>query len=141
MKRGGLRFPMAFAALVSLGTAAAGACTAVPGGRVVLESAAVDPEVFLWDSRVRLVDYAAGSWGSTRAVLAHTMLAEPGTQALVVTCVPAAAHPKFAPGDADAIGVKVVSGPYRGRYGWVLSSDLRQSRPAGESATLSDPRN
>jgi hypothetical protein len=141
MKRGALALPAAFAALVAFGTGAAGACTAVPGGRVVLESDAVDPEVFLWDSRVRLIDYAAGSWGSTREVVAHTMLAEPGTQALVVTCIPAAAHPKFASGDADAIGVKVVTGPYRGRYGWVLSSDLRQPRPMGESATISDPRN
>ncbi len=141
MRRAWIRFLGACAAFAGCATVAAGACTAVPGGRVVLESDAVDPEVFLWDSRVRLIDYAAGFWGSARAVVAHTMLAEPGTQALVVTCIPAAAHPKFGPGDADAIGVKIVTGPYRGRYGWVLSSDLRQSRPTGESATISDPRN
>ena len=133
-----------FAALVmlaSLRLASAADCSAAPGGRVVLESDAVDPDVFLWDSRSRLADYASGSWGNTRAIFAHTMLAEPGTQALVVSCVPDAAHPKFATSDVAAIGVRVMSGPYRGRYGWVLSSDAHVPRPNGESAILGTPRN
>ncbi len=116
-------------------------CSAAPGGRVVLESDAVDPDVFLWDSRLRLADYAAGAWGNTRAIFAHTLLTGAGTQAVVIACVPAAAHPKFSSGDEDAIGVRVMSGPYRGRYGWVLSSDTHVPRPAGESAILSTPRN
>ncbi len=112
-------------------------CSVTPGGRVVLESDAVDPDVFIWDSRDRLIDYAAGAWGNTRAIFAHTVLAEPGTQALVVSCFPSVAHPKFSTGDEDAIGVKVMSGPHRGRYGWVLSSDIHLSRggtAAGQSA-------
>ncbi len=118
----------ALVALVSAlcgGTARAALCTAAPGGRVVLESDAVDPDVFLWDSRTRLVDYSAGQWGNTRAIFAHTVLAQPGTQAAVISCVPAVARPAFSTGQADAIGVKIVNGPYRGRYGWVLSSDIR----------------
>jgi len=124
-------------------TAAAGAlCAQTAGGRVVLESDAVDPDVFLWDSRTRLVDYAAGQWGNTRAIFAHTVLAEPGTRAAVVACVPAAAHPKYSTGDEDAIGVKIMSGPYRGRYGWVLSSDIHPSRtPAGQSAVNPPSKN
>ena len=103
-------------------------CSVTPGGRVVLESDAVDPDVFIWDSRDRLIDYAAGAWGNTRAIFAHTVLAEPGTQATVVSCFPSVAHPKFSTGDEDAIGVKIMSGPHRGRYGWGLSSDIHLSK-------------
>ena len=99
-------------------------CTAPMGVRVVLESDAVDPDVFLWDSRPRLIDYAAGEWSNTRSIFAHTLLAEPGTTATIVACVPGAAHPKFGDGVEDAIGVKIANGPYKGRYGWVLSSDI-----------------
>jgi len=106
-------------------------CTATTGGRVILASEAVDPDVFLWDSRQRLIDYSAGQWGSTRAIIAHTLLAEPGTQAVVVSCAPAAAHPKYATADEDAVGVRIMSGPHRGRYGWVISSDVRLWRSPG----------
>jgi hypothetical protein len=122
---------------LSLGPAAAASiCTATPGGRVVLESDAVDPDVFLWDSRTRLIDYAAGQWGNTRAIFAHTVLAEPGTQATVVSCFPSVAHPKFSTGDEDAIGVKIMNGPYKGRYGWVLSSDIHPSKNAGGQSAV-----
>jgi hypothetical protein len=127
------------AAWLAPATAAQSLCAAPAGGRVVLESDAVDPDVFLWDSRTRLVNYAAGQWGNTRAIFAHTMLAEPGTLALIVSCIPSAAHPRFAAGNEDAIGVRVMSGPYRGRYGWVLSSDIHVPRPTGESANLRPP--
>jgi hypothetical protein len=117
-------------------------CTVTPGGRVVLESDAVDPDVFLWDSRDRLIDYAAGQWGNTRAIFAHTLLAEPGTQAMVVACYPSVAHPKFSAGDEDAIGVKIMTGPHRGRYGWVLSSDIHLGHgSAGQSAVNNVPKN
>jgi hypothetical protein len=137
---GALRATLVVALLAAVALAAAvrpsradTTCTALPGGRIVLESDAVDPDVFLWDSRSRLVDYAAGEWGNTRAIFAHTVLAPPGTQAMVVACVPGVAHPKFSTGDEDAIGVKVTSGRYRGRYGWVLSSDIRVHRGASAS--------
>ena len=91
---------------------------------------------------LRLIDYAAGQWGNTRAIFAHTLLAEPGTQATVVACFPSVAHPKFSTGDEDAIGVKIMSGPHRGRYGWVLSSDIHLSRgPTGQSAVNGVPKN
>jgi len=104
--------------------AAALECTISLGSRAVLSSNAVDPDVFVWDTRSRLVDYAAGQWGNTRTIFAHTVLAGPGTRAMIVACFPGVAHPKFGSGDEDAIGVKVLSGPHRGRFGWVLSSDL-----------------
>jgi hypothetical protein len=125
---------------VALGPRAAVAgptpCAATPGYQVVLESDAVDPEVFLWDSKTRLVDYAAGLWNSTQAIFRHTVLAEPGTHAVVITCIPAMAHPRFSTGIEDVVGVRVTTGPYRGRYGWVLSSDAHVPRPTGQSAVL-----
>jgi hypothetical protein len=126
--------------LAALPAVAGALCAAAPGGRVLLESASVDPSVFVWDSRLRLVDYAAGQWGSTRAVVAHTLLAQPGTPAAVIACVAGAAHPKYALGDEDAVGVRLLGGPYRGRFGWVLSSDIHVPRPSGESAVLNVPR-
>jgi len=116
---------LAVVAGLTIARAAAAGCGVTIGGHVSLQSDAVDPDVFLWDSRDRMVEFAAGQWGNTRAIFAHTMLAEPGTQALIVSCFPSVAHPKFSTsGDQDAIGVKVLNGPYRGRYGWVLSSDI-----------------
>ena len=109
--------------LCAASLAYAAGCPAPRGGRILLASEAVDPDVFLWDSRDRLLNYSAGQWRDTRAIFAHTLLAEPGTQALVMTCVPGAVHSASLAGDANAMGVKVLSGRYRGRYGWVLSSD------------------
>ena len=106
----------------------AASCSVNVGWHVVLASDAVDPDVFVWDSRPRLVDYAAGQWGNTQTIFAHTMLVQPGTQALVIACVPGAAHPKYTQSDEDVIGVKVLSGPFRGRYGWVLAGDTHPMR-------------
>jgi hypothetical protein len=94
--------------------------------------------VFLWDSRERLVDYTAGDWGDTRQIFSHTLLTEPGTSALVVACFPRAAHQRYALGDEDAVGIRLTSGPNRGRYGWILSSDAHPDQhPAGQSASTS----
>lgn len=127
------------AILVAPSVARATKCPSPSGGRVVLASDPMDPDVFLWDSRTRLVDYTAGQWGSTRAIFAHTFLAEPGTQAIVVSCIPAVAHPKSGPGDEDAIGVKVLSGPHRGRYGWVLSSDIHLRATVAMPSSVGTP--
>ena len=139
----GVRLLAAVAMLTAVCRAAADAatCATAPGGRVVLAAEATEPDVFLWDSRTRLVDYVAGRWDSTQAIFAHTELAEPGTQAMVVSCVAGIAHPKYGTGDEDAIGVKVVSGKHRGRYAWVLSSDVHAPRPSGQSATLNETKN
>ncbi len=115
-------------------------CAATPGGSLVLSSDASDPDVFVWDSRDRMASYASGSWSNTHAIFSHTVLAEPGTRALVVSCVPGAAHPKFALGDVDAVGVKLTSGPYRGRFGWVLASDAHPARGTGGESASAAPK-
>lgn len=107
-----------------LGAAASAAtCSVNAGGHVVLASDAVDPDVFVWDSRDHLVEYAAGHWATSHEILEHTALAKPGTKAVVITCYAAFAHPHYS-GPQDAIGVHIMTGPLRGKYGWVLSSDL-----------------
>jgi hypothetical protein len=110
----------------------ASACIAARGNHVVLASQAMDPDVFVWDSMLRLTDYTAGKY-KTDDVLRHTLLVPAGTEAVVVTCRDRAAHPRFSTGDADDVGIKLSTGHYRGRYGWVISLDLHvpaRSTPA-----------
>jgi hypothetical protein len=125
-----MRAALALAAVVASVSmpAAAAPCSVAVGWRVILASDAVDPDVFLWDSRARLVDYAAGRWTDTQTIFAHTMLAPSGTEALVIACAAGAAHPKYSSADQDVIGVKILRGQFKGRYGWVLSSDAHPTR-------------
>jgi hypothetical protein len=101
----------------------ASACIAARGTHVVLASQAMDPDVFVWDSMQRLTSYTAGKY-VTDDVLRHTLLVSAGTEAVVVTCRDRVAHPRFSGDAADAVGVKLSTGRYRGRYGWVVSLDL-----------------
>jgi hypothetical protein len=114
---------------------AAAPCAIGVGWRVVLASDAVDPDVFVWDSRSRLVDYAAGRWSDTKTIFAHTVLAPSGTEAVVISCAGGVAHPKYASSEQDIIGVKVTRGQFRGRYGWVLASDAHPAREFHTSKT------
>jgi hypothetical protein len=103
----------------------ANVCKASVGQRVLLESIDSDPDVFVWDSRSRLVEYAAGTFDKTNQVMAHTILAKPGTHAVVATCAANAVKPAYSSDVYDAIGVKITSGPFRNRWGWVSSEDVR----------------
>jgi hypothetical protein len=93
----------------------------------------MDPDVFVWDSMMRLTNYTAGKY-ATEDVLHHTILVPAGTEAVVVICRDRAAHPRFTNGDADAVGVKLSTGRYRGRYGWVISVDLHVA-PSGAASS------
>jgi hypothetical protein len=105
---------------------AASSC-AVPVGRLVILSSrapgALDPDVFVWDTRQRVVEYAQGYWHRTRDVFSHTLLANSGTRAVVVECAPGVVPSSEV--QLDAVGVRIVSGPNRGRYGWVTTDDIR----------------
>lgn len=90
----------------------------------MLKSTDLDPDVFVWDSRERVIEYAAGYWRNTHDVLAHSLLAKPGTRARVISCVAGVVHSKYASERQDAVGVRLVNGPSRGRYGWVTSEDV-----------------
>lgn len=108
-------------------TVAAGAaqqCHASHGMRVTLFGGVDDPDVLVWDSRDRLVSYGAGSTDTRKFLLPHAFLNRPGTEALVQTCLSGVVHSKFRMDADDAVGVLILTGKYRGRYGWVSSSDV-----------------
>lgn len=97
---------------------------------MVLKSSALDPDVFLWDARQRMIAYAAGVWSDTKVVTGHAVLLRPGTLAITVDCHTAAVHPVYANEAQDAVGLKIIAGQYRGRYGWVASGDVHPLRSA-----------
>jgi hypothetical protein len=104
--------------------ARAAPCVVPVGQPVTLKSTELDPDVFVWDSRQRVIDYTGGVWRGAGHVLAHTLLAKPGTRAAVIQCVGGAVHSKFANDDEDAVGLRILNGPNRGRYGWVTGEDV-----------------
>lgn len=106
----------------------AATCDLHAGQRILLASTSSDPDVFVWDSRARLADYAAGAFDDAKFVLAHTHLAKPGTHAIVTACVGGAIKPRYEVAAYDAIGIRVTSGPYRGWYGWIASDDAHPER-------------
>jgi hypothetical protein len=128
----------AFSAAVAVEAAAAEpsppACTVAIGEPIVLRSSDFDPDVLVWDSHQRAIDYAGGNVRNASDVLNHTLLSQPGTRAVVTACLPATAKPKYAADVLDTVGVKITAGPLRGRYGWVTSDDVRNSHTA-EAAT------
>lgn len=120
----------------ALATHASAACVVTQGDRVVLASQGLDPDVFVWDSAQRLVEYLEGDY-DTEMVLHHTVLAQLGTKAVAVGCKEAAAHPKYSKTSADLVGVKLTDGPSKGHYGWVVADDVR--RPDGKPVRPSTP--
>ena len=101
-------------------------CTVPPGHPVMLKSGELDPDVFIWDARQRVVDYAGGYWRDTHDVLAHTLLAKPGTRAVIVQCAARIVRTKYSTDLRDAVGIRLVDGPNKGRYGWVTSDDIHE---------------
>ncbi|HXP94561.1 MAG TPA: hypothetical protein VN905_13900 [Candidatus Binatia bacterium] len=107
-------------------------CSVDRGARVMLKSQTIDPDVLVWDRKDLMVAYASGVWPGAKAVLQHTFLSSPGTTAVAVSCEPAAIRPKYALAPQDAIAIRLVNGPRRGRYGWVASDDVHVLRPAAQ---------
>lgn len=97
----------------------------VPNRRsVMLKSPDIDPDVLVWDAKERAVDYASGHWRDAHDVMNHTVLAKPGTRAETVQCEPSVVRFKYEASAFDAVGVRLLSGPNHGRYGWVTSRDV-----------------
>lgn len=114
-----------FAALTVAAAAAAGSpCRATRGMQVTLFGGVDDPDVLVWDNRDRLTAFAAGSSDTRKFLLPHALLVRPGTIAVVQSCFGGAVHSKFHMAAEDAVGVQIVSGKDRRRYGWVTSADI-----------------
>src|SRR5947209_3314226 len=90
-------------------------CVAQPGAHVFLISNNYDPDVLVWDSKQRLLDYQSGGWRVARVLLAHALLARAGTGAILVACQVNVVHPRYQLAPTDAAGIKLTSGPYKGR--------------------------
>jgi hypothetical protein len=136
-----VRWPLALACVslifaVAAPAARANGCVVSQGDRIVLSGQRLDPDVFVWDSAPLLTSYLEGDF-TTEIVLKHTMLAHPGTKAIAVSCKEAAARPQYSKESMDLVGVKLVDGPNRGRYGWVVADDIR--RPDGRPVTPPTP--
>ena len=112
------------ASVNSTALVSAGQCRAVRGMHVTLFGGVDDPDVLVWDNRERLTAFAAGSSDTRKFLLPHALLARPGTIAVVQSCDAGLVHSKFRMEAEDAIGVQLMNGRYRGRYGWVSSSDI-----------------
>jgi len=103
--------------------AGASSCALSNGAAIVLRSSDFDPDVLVWDSRQRAIDYVSGNMKSKNEVLIHTVLSKPGTRAVVIACDPGSSKPRYSALAEDAVGIKITNGPNRGRYGWVSSGD------------------
>ena len=99
-------------------------CALAVGTAVTLRSTDFDPDVFVWDSRQRAIDYAGGHWKNAAEVMSHTLLAKPGTRAVVIACEADSAHSRYANALEDTVGLKITAGPYRGKFGWVTAEDI-----------------
>jgi hypothetical protein len=119
-------------AAVSVAALPAGAstCTLAAGAAVILRSSDFDPDVLVWDSRARAIDYVSGNIKNAGEVLTHTVLSKSGTHAVVIACDPGSSKPRYSTLAEDTIGIKITSGPNRGRYGWVSSGDAHSGSTA-----------
>ena len=74
-------FVAALLAAVSISAlpASASSCSLTAGEPVVLRSSDFDPDVLVWDSRQREIDYVSGNIKNTAEVLTHTVLSKSGT--------------------------------------------------------------
>lgn len=121
---------MLVAVCVSASPVGASTCSLSSGEPVVLRSSDFDPDVLVWDSRQRAIEYVNGNITSTSEVLTHTVLSKSGTHAVVVTCDPGSSKPRYSNLALDTVGIKITSGPNRGRYGWVSSGDAHSGATA-----------
>ena len=127
-------FAVVLVAAVCVSAAPAGgavSCSLSNGAVVVLRSSDFDPDVLVWDSRQRAIDYVNGNFKNASEVLEHTVLSKPGTRAVVIACDPGSSKPRYSSIALDTVGIKITTGPNRGRYGWVSSGDAHTGDTAG----------
>ena len=115
---------------VSAVPALAASCTVTAGEAIMLRSSDFDPNVLVWDSRQRAIDYVGGEIHSASELMVHTLLSKPGTRAIVTACDPGSAKPRYSSVTEDTVGIKITNGPNKGRYGWVSSDDAHGIIPA-----------
>lgn len=123
----------ALLALLATGVASAGCKSVHRFDRVILYGTSEDPDIFLWDNRTKMRDYVAGSFDQMNRLLPHARLLGPGTRAIVQLCISNYMEPSYMGSPVDAVGVLIVTGPNRGRYGWISASDIRATLGSAKS--------
>ena len=104
------------------------------GERIVPKSKTIDPNVFVWDRKDLMVAYASGIWPGPKTVLQHAFLSKaPERSELGIACDASAVRPKNAIATQDAVAIRIIEGPHRGRSGWVASDEVHLLRPAGSA--------
>lgn len=101
-------------------------CRVHTGTLVALYGTIDDPDVLVWDSRLRLHAYGIATFDESQALLGHALVAHPGTRARIMACVAHDVSQKFSNATEDAMFVSIVSGPLRGHSGWVMESAIRR---------------
>ncbi len=104
---------------------ASASCHVHPRQRVVLYGTGDDPGVFVWDSRFGLRAYHLATFDEAQEMLPRALLVAGGTRAVVLRCIADFVVAPFGLGVEDAFEVKIVTGPQRGRSGWVSGSDVK----------------
>ncbi|MBV8688581.1 MAG: hypothetical protein JOZ59_00610 [Candidatus Eremiobacteraeota bacterium] len=120
-----LKRALPFVLLIALWPLSARAdCANMPGSQIALFSSNYDPDVLVWDSRRRLLNYASNSYQIAKLLLSHAILARAGTLAVVTSCHRNDIHQRFSSRSSDVVGVRMTNGEYRGRSGWVVVDDV-----------------
>lgn len=101
-------------------------CRVHKDDHVVLASSTDDPDVLVWDTRLRLRDYHVSSFDEAQQLSPHALLVAPGTRAIVEACYPNYIQSPRLDSPEDAVGIIIVSGPNHGGHGWVMGSDIRE---------------
>jgi hypothetical protein len=125
MRHSAMRAALVAVLAVSWIAPALASCHVRTDEHVVLFGVGDDPGVFLWDSRFRLRAYHAASFDEAQALLPHALLLSAGTRALVLRCYRNDVQPKYSLSPEDAVDVRVLTGPQRGRTGWVIGGDVQ----------------
>ena len=99
-------------------------CSNMHGAQIALMSSSYDPDVLVWDSQKRLSSYAANSYEVAKLLLPHALLARAGTLGIIITCKRNVVHAKYHFSASDVVSVRMTSGEYRGRNGWVMMDDV-----------------
>ena len=88
----------------------------------MLDAQSMDPDVFVWDSAQRLVNYTNGAY-LVDTVLKHTTLAPAGTPAVFLGC---RRSPAGAPSAIkDMLKVRIFIQTRPPQTGWVSAEDAR----------------
>ncbi|MGH7737838.1 MAG: hypothetical protein ACREMP_08230 [Candidatus Tyrphobacter sp.] len=105
--------------------APARACGVVPRGSVVLYGGGDDPAVLLWSSRFNLRAYHRATFDEAQSLVQRAQFVRAGTRARIVGCMRGFVRAPYGLGLDDAVEVRILSGPLRGKSGWISGSDIR----------------